>query len=344
MRAALCLAAWLALGACGFTARPAGGAAGDDDDGGGGALADRDHDGVADATDNCPDLGNADQADRDGDGVGDACDNCPAIANPAKVTLGFAAPIQRDHDGDGMGDECDPCPHLAGAATDPDGDGDGIADACDPQRDKKNARPYFNGFYDPPDAAWAVAAGGGARSDWAVVQAADHALGWQQTVVDGSHRHQLVLAGAHADVAIDAVLTVGQIAPADTTSPLRGAEVAYGFTAANTTYFSCGITRDTSRASNNTVLALNELQTDTIVGNVQRTDTWPTALDNSRIHLAGASAAHGANTDLSCTGSTGGAPIQLSSGAGGPPDGQIGLHTYGVSAWFDYVFVVDLVR
>jgi len=43
---------------------------------------DRDHDGAPNATDNCPDLANADQADGDNDGKGDACDACPMDANP----------------------------------------------------------------------------------------------------------------------------------------------------------------------------------------------------------------------------------------------------------------------
>lgn len=43
---------------------------------------DRDHDGVPNATDNCPDLANMSQADGDMDGKGDACDACPAASNP----------------------------------------------------------------------------------------------------------------------------------------------------------------------------------------------------------------------------------------------------------------------
>ena len=43
---------------------------------------DRDHDGIPNSTDNCPDVANPDQADTDGDGKGDACDACPAVANP----------------------------------------------------------------------------------------------------------------------------------------------------------------------------------------------------------------------------------------------------------------------
>ena len=44
-------------------------------------IEDRDGDGIADETDNCPDLANADQADSDGDGFGDLCDPFPMCAN-----------------------------------------------------------------------------------------------------------------------------------------------------------------------------------------------------------------------------------------------------------------------
>jgi hypothetical protein len=47
-------------------------------------LADRDGDGVPDATDNCPDVANSDQADSDRDGVGNACDKLPPGNVPPK--------------------------------------------------------------------------------------------------------------------------------------------------------------------------------------------------------------------------------------------------------------------
>lgn len=95
------------LSACGFRAQPAPGGGDIVDAGASGALDstvpgvnDRDHDGVPDVSDNCPDTANAQQYDEDGDGVGDACDNCPHIANPG----------QGDLDGDHVGDVCDPQP------------------------------------------------------------------------------------------------------------------------------------------------------------------------------------------------------------------------------------------
>jgi len=64
-------------------------------------LLDADNDGVPGATDNCPNLANADQADGDGDGDGDACDNCPLAPNADQL----------DSDGDTIGDVCDPFPN-----------------------------------------------------------------------------------------------------------------------------------------------------------------------------------------------------------------------------------------
>jgi len=55
-----------------------------------GGAADTDGDGVVDASDDCPNVANADQGDGDGDGVGDACDLCtgPAPIAPGRLILG----------------------------------------------------------------------------------------------------------------------------------------------------------------------------------------------------------------------------------------------------------------
>ena len=60
---------------------------------------DVDGDGVANASDNCPMLANANQANEDGDPFGDVCDNCPPFPS-----------MGADADNDGVGDVCDP--HL----------------------------------------------------------------------------------------------------------------------------------------------------------------------------------------------------------------------------------------
>ena len=97
-----------------------------------GPPGDCDGDGVADGTDNCPGVANADQADGDGDGVGDVCDNCPAVANADQADrdgngIGDAC---QDTDGDGIIDIADNCPTTANADQ-ADADGDGVGDVCD---------------------------------------------------------------------------------------------------------------------------------------------------------------------------------------------------------------------
>ena len=66
------------------------------DAGRGAAEADRDHDGVPDGIDNCPDDPNPEQDNNDGDRAGDDCDSCPFLENED----------QADADADGVGDRC----------------------------------------------------------------------------------------------------------------------------------------------------------------------------------------------------------------------------------------------
>jgi len=114
---------------------------------GGKGHGDRDHDGVRDSLDGCPDVAGPESnkgcpvADRDGDGVADAADVCPdqpAGAMPDPARAGCPA----DSDKDGVLDVDDKCRTVpAGEQPDArrpgcpadrtDADGDGVIDALD---------------------------------------------------------------------------------------------------------------------------------------------------------------------------------------------------------------------
>lgn len=105
---------------------------------------DSDHDGVADAADNCPATANANQADTDQDGVGDACDatctNCSSI----------------DADGDGIPDVDDNCDFVKNPSQ-ADEDDDGKGDACDTQKASWLTEIWnrlSNGIKKVPTAVW----------------------------------------------------------------------------------------------------------------------------------------------------------------------------------------------
>jgi len=121
-------------------------------------VADRDRDGVPDATDRCPDVpGPKENAgcplskDADGDGIPDDLDRCP---NQPEDRDGFqdedGCP-EPDNDGDGIVDSKDKCPNNPGplaTAGCPDGDGDGVADwedACPKVPGVRSSDPAKNG-------------------------------------------------------------------------------------------------------------------------------------------------------------------------------------------------------
>jgi OmpA-OmpF porin, OOP family len=132
---------------------------------------DRDHDGIYDEDDACPDEpgihsddphknGCPVPPDRDHDGIPDVDDACPdepgvASADPKKN----GCPLPKDRDGDGIPDDVDACPDVKGVRTDDpktngcppppaDRDGDGIPDVEDACPDVKGIRtddPKTNG-------------------------------------------------------------------------------------------------------------------------------------------------------------------------------------------------------
>jgi len=97
---------------------------------------DRDHDGVSDRKDKCPDVKGTWEhhgcPDTDGDGVYDDVDICPTVPGPV-ANHGCPWP---DTDGDGIPDNLDSCPKVAGPVENHgcpwgDADGDGVPDNLD---------------------------------------------------------------------------------------------------------------------------------------------------------------------------------------------------------------------
>lgn len=136
---------------------------------------DRDHDGILDAADACPDApgvrsedprkdGCPTPPDRDHDGVADAEDACPDLRGVATgdARTNGCPPPPKDRDGDGVPDTEDACPDVRGVLdADPqkngcppppplpaDTDGDGIpdaADACPGEKGPTDPDPKKNG-------------------------------------------------------------------------------------------------------------------------------------------------------------------------------------------------------
>ena len=334
------------LGACGFS----GGTnnledmpdAGEPD---GSPIADMDNDTVVDATDNCPTIANPDQADTDTDKIGNVCDNCPADANPRLATLTATGMVnvQRDHDGDGRGDVCDFCPHLASAAQDSDVDGDKIGTPCDPNDAVKNPPAEFNGFYDAPVVTdWNVPdAGSGNQSDWERVVTADNRIWWKQKVLDGG-RHLLQRNRPAIDeVYVETLVRVHAVQAGGLRS--AGVAMGYEFVSPNAFYFLCGVRHDTT-STENTIVA-SAYQNDTV--DVAQTRAWnPVILEKDARLIGGTirrSGGGGGDSTITCRGLSSDPVNDQATMVDSSlrPPGRAGLRTFGATASFDYLFIVD---
>jgi len=96
---------------------------------------------------------------------------------------------------------------------------------------------------------------------------------------------------------------------------------------------------------------LNTIEATALVNDVLQVDktvTWPTAVLNARVHVTGRGSRVGSTlprmgtSSLSCVAGPG-TPVTVTNPVATFPDGQLGLRTYGTTAWFDYVFYVEAV-
>lgn len=344
------------LGACSFSGAEGGpgqsdGGSDGSSDGGGSNMSDpddKDGDGIKNDADNCLETANPLQEDGDTDGVGNVCDNCPVNANPKLDTMGLGM-IQRDHDGDGRGDVCDLCPHIK-ADADTDVDLDGIGTACDPNDAVKNPPAEFNGFYEAPKATeWATAVGGGAFADWELAQTTDKRLWWKQKTFDLA-RHQLVRT-TPADIKeayVDTTFRVHQLRPRAGADVFRTAALSYGFlrVSGSDFNFNCGVRQDVQAVATTAFSAAFD-DNNIRAGEVQET-AWTGDFIERDIHVVGSSTEidrGGGNKDTGMACSANAAPATAATLNNATstlfPDGKVALRTYGLTASFDYIFIVD---
>lgn len=265
--------------------------------------------------------------DRDGDGVTDDVDNCPDVANPG----------QANEDHDDRGDACDLCPHLEGTVpgTDDDDDDDGIGNQCDP-RNGKDRLVVFLPFNDPSELDHFEIRGTSiSKASWTITNGQLHS-----TDPSLATPQQLVWTGESIDgpVWVEGFAHVDALAAGGPGTRLAAVTGAYD-DSGDVDMYACGLRAlDTG---NDTLAAAWHFVTPPFVGAVA-TSIDPVAT------MANGLAGHESlkiteptvnNSQQDCVAAT---RIAGQLVGGYQPAGYPGVRVLGMTASFDYLFVVAI--
>jgi len=297
----------MALASCGF--RPNAGA-----DSGGGFM-----DAPVDTT-----------GDRDGDGVPDDIDNCPDVANPG----------QANEDGDDRGDACDLCPHLAGTVpgTDDDDDHDGIGNQCDPHVGPDQLIVFLP-FNDPSELdQFEVRGTGISKTSWTISNGQLHSTDPTLATVE-----QLVWTGASIDgpVWIEGFAHVDALATGEFATRYAAITGAYD-DSGEVDMYSCGLRADDAADPAYTV-AIHYV-TPPYIGDIATSVDTVAAMANGlaghqSLEITEPGGPNGTDSQEDCVAST--QPIGQTV-YGYLPVGYPGVRVIGMTASFDYLFVVKI--
>jgi hypothetical protein len=129
--------------------------------------------------------------------------------------------------------------------------------------------------------------------------------------------------------------------------PAASATITYGFyriTSTSDLYFSCGPRRGLTAGTNVIVAAV---QRDDADEGIAGSGIWSGGLVGAAIDVTargdrvGATQPEQGSSALACSASEAAVTGQATRSSGYFPDGRIGLRTYGMTAWFDYLFAVE---
>jgi hypothetical protein len=140
-------------------------------------------------------------------------------------------------------------------------------------------------------------------------------------------------------ISVDAIDTSQQPA-------LRSATISYGFEALPQfdAYFSCGVRQNNQSNASDLVVALQHDETNTFDSDVAAwggTLVGTTVAVTARADRTGSPSPGQGGSMLSCVGADGTKRESSMVTSTARPDGQVGLRTFGMTAWFDYIFVVE---